>query len=100
MKAFEEPQSERKEEAAVPYNPVPQAPRTPIEGVIQRHRDSLVAIDGVVGVGHGQTGIGRSAVMLYALKASVADRAPKELEGYPVEVVVVPGGFVAQRTSR
>ncbi|MGH3874231.1 MAG: hypothetical protein ACRDSR_22475 [Pseudonocardiaceae bacterium] len=41
----------------------------------------------------GRTPIGDDAIRVDVEDESVRDRLPKTVEGYPVEVVVVPGGF-------
>jgi hypothetical protein len=81
------------EEAAVPFtSPTPQG-QSAVTGVVERNRAELAKIPGVHGVSEGRTPIGDPAVRIHVEDDSVRARLPKEIEGYPVEVVVVPGGF-------
>jgi len=89
---FEEPGGAI-EEAAVPMSGAPQSPRSPVTGVVERNRERLLAIEGVIGVAEGRTAIGDDAVRIDVLDASVGERTPREVEGYQVEVVVVTGGY-------
>ena len=59
-----------------------------IERVQSRHERSLMAIEGVRGVGVGRTAIGDEALVVYVVDESARGRVPSELEGYPVEVSV------------
>ncbi len=82
------------EQAAVSFTPPPpQRPQSSIAGVVERNRARLFKIEGVHGVSEGQTPIGDDAVRIDVENDLVRDRLPKEIEGYPVQVVVVPGGF-------
>lgn len=82
------------EQAAVSFTPpVPQGPRSAITGVVERHRAEVSRIEGVYGMSEGRTPIGDDAIRIDVDNDSVRDRLPKEIEGFPVEVVVVPGGF-------
>ena len=53
------------------------------------------SIDGVSGVGQGQTGDGRDAVIVYVSRPEAADELPPTVEGVPV-VVKHTGIFEAQ----
>ncbi len=82
------------EQAAVSFIPPPQQkPHSPITDVVERNRARLHKIEGVHGVSEGRTPIGDDAVRVDVENDAVRDRLPQEIEGYPVEVVVVPGGF-------
>ena len=79
------------EDAAMPYTDAGAsgpAGRSPIEGVRARHEQDLMAIDGVLGVAIGRTPIGDDAVVVYLRDASVRQRVPPGVDGYPVETVV------------
>ena len=82
------------EEAAVSFTPPDlREPQSAIAGVVERTGSELSKIKGVHGVSEGRTLIGDAAVRIDVEDESVRERLPKEIEGYPVEVVVVPGGF-------
>ncbi|MGH2532408.1 MAG: hypothetical protein ACRDJW_08885 [Thermomicrobiales bacterium] len=92
-RGFAEP-SGASEEAAISFTPpAPQGPQSPITGVVERNTTRLSQIEGVHGVGEGRTPIGNDAVRIDVEDDSVRERLPRELEGFPVQVVVVPGGF-------
>jgi hypothetical protein len=82
------------EEAAISFitPPSPQG-QSAVTGVVERNRAELTKIPGVHGVSEGRTPIGDPALRIDVEDDSVRARLPKEIEGYPVEVVVVPGGF-------
>ena len=85
------------EEAALPGNaPPPYAGDThPIDAVLERSRPELVAIPGVAGAGRGQTPDGDAAIIVWVTDSQAAERLRPEIEGYPVIVNIVPGGFRA-----
>jgi hypothetical protein len=93
---FEEPAPGR-EEAALPTTTPPpnQGGTHPIDAVLERSRPKLLAIPGVAGTGHGQTPNGNDAVVVWVTDPRAAERVPAEIEGYPVIVNIVPGGFHA-----
>ena len=79
------------EDAAIPYLPEAASGyggQSPIETARQRHERALMAIDGVVGVGVGRTPTGDEAIVLYLRDASVKNRVPAQVEGYPVETTI------------
>jgi len=92
---FEAPRGDD-EQAAVPFTPGTGPARSPIDEVLERNISALRAIEGVAGVGHGRTPTGDDAVVVHVGDASVRDRLPGDVEGYPVEVIVIPGGFDIQ----
>ena len=91
---FVEPGGEP-EEAEVSLTPPVSQPASPITAVVERHRAELTRVKGVYGVSEGRTAIGDDAIRVDVESESVGEQLPSELEGYPVEVVVVPGGFEA-----
>jgi hypothetical protein len=80
------------ETAEMVYNPDPPprdgAPRSEIALVLERNEQLLLAIEGVEGVAIGQNRIGQDVIVVYIRDASVRDRVPTQIEGYPVETVV------------
>ena len=89
---FTEPAAAR-EEAAISFTPPTAQGQSAVTGVVERNRSELAKIPGVHGVSEGRTSIGDPAVRIDVEDDSVRGRLPKEIDGYPVEVVVVPGGF-------
>jgi hypothetical protein len=81
------------EEAAISFTPPNRQGQSAVAGVVERNRAELAKIPGVHGVSEGRTPIGDPAVRIDVEDDSVRARLPKEIEGYPVEAVVVPGGF-------
>lgn len=81
------------EQAAVPWQPDRAGPATPLDDMIERYRPQLLAVEGVHGVSHGRTAIGDDAIRVDIERDSVRRQLPTDIEGYPVVVVVVPGGF-------
>ena len=53
------------------------------------------SIDGVTGVGQGQTSDGRDAVIVYVNRPEAASKLPETFEGVPV-LVKTSGSFEAQ----
>lgn len=64
------------------------SPMRPIEEVLETHKDSLMAVNGVEGVGQGSCD-GAPCIRIYAAKETpeVKD-LPDSLEGYAVDVEV------------
>jgi len=91
---FEEPTADG-EQAAVPVGAPPDLERHSTDAVVEAHRRHLLAVAGVVGVGHGRTPDGDDAVLVWVTDARAADRLPRELDGHAVIVELVPGGFRA-----
>lgn len=90
--AFAEPRAAA-EEARVSFTPPTPGSRSRITEVIERNRVELTEIEGVHGVAEGRTPTGDDAVRVDVDDDAVRERLPETIEGYPVEVVVVPGGF-------
>lgn len=67
------------------------------EDVVRNHSDDIMKIPGVIGVGAGlsQSGSGKKCILVYARSAGWPETLPRELDGYPVEIVVRTGGFRA-----
>jgi hypothetical protein len=92
---FEAPSGDE-EQAAVPFAPGPGAAPSLIDAVLERNAPRLREIDGVTGFGTGRTQAGDAAIIVHVRDASVRDQLPEIVEGYPVVVEVVPGGFGIQ----
>lgn len=61
----------------------------PITDVLARHRDSLMAIPGVVGVGRGEkNGAPTIYLMVERMTDNLRRALPDSIEGYPVDVHV------------
>ena len=75
-----------REEAAMPYHPGTEP--LPADKVKQKQRASLMAIEGVEGVGTGQDAIGNEAIVVYVRDREVARRIPPTVEGMKVVVEV------------
>jgi hypothetical protein len=84
------------EDAAMYYNPEASEPETGIGRAKAKHEQTLMAIDGVEGVGIGRDGLGNDAIKVYLRDSGVKARLPKDLDGYPVETEVT-GIVDAQR---
>jgi hypothetical protein len=61
--------------------------------VVERSKAQLLQIKGVHGVAEGRTPIGDDAIRVYIDNDSIRSQLPNEIEGYPIEADVVPGGF-------
>jgi len=86
---FDDPGGFEFEEAAVPYEPDEAAVgQSAVGAVVRRHEQELLAIDGVEGVGVGQSSTGQDAVVVYAREQEVADQLPSEIDAFPVTPVV------------
>ncbi|MBZ4322608.1 hypothetical protein [Streptomyces huiliensis] len=68
-------------------------PASRLTAVLERNRARLHEIDGVHGVSEGRTPAGDDAIRVDVEDESVGDRVPGEVEGFPVVIAVVPGGF-------
>ncbi len=66
-----------------------------IDRAVQHATAWMDSVEGVTGVGQGQTTDGRDAVIVYATRSEVADELPSSIEGVPV-VVQQTGAFEAQ----
>lgn len=79
----------------MPFTPPTAQGQSSVSAVIERIRTELAKIPGVHGVSESRTPIGDPAVRIDVEDDSVRARLPKEIDGYPIEIVVVPGGFEA-----
>ncbi|TFD75939.1 hypothetical protein [Cryobacterium fucosi] len=87
------------EGAALPDAPLPpnlNVNAHPVDEIIDLNKERLLALGGVDGVGHGLTPAGDDAIIVWVSDAAAADRVPTEIDGVPVIVEQVPGGFHAQ----
>lgn len=75
------------EDAAMPYSPDSEA-SSAVEQVRQTHEHSLMAIEGVEGVGVGNDRIGNEAIIVYVRTEAAKSRVPSSIDGYPVETIV------------
>lgn len=66
-----------------------------MDRVVQLATSWMDSIDGVTGVGQGETSDGRDAVIVYVNRPDAANKIPESLEGVPV-VVKETGNFEAQ----
>jgi len=64
--------------------------RSTIAEALAAHQEALMALPGVVGISEGQTAEGAPCLKLAVsgMTDELRARAPRTLEGYPVEVVV------------
>ena len=60
-------------------------PQSEIERVRMKHEATLLAIDGVVGIGIGSNEIGDDAIVVYLRDEQPQRSIPDELEGFPVQ---------------
>lgn len=64
----------------------------PIEEVLEAHKDSIMALDGVAGVGQGECD-GEPCIRVFAeQETSAINDLPDSIEGYAVDVEVT-GSF-------
>lgn len=84
------------EEAAVFFAPPISQLRPAVVGVIERNGAALAKVPGVCGVSESRTPTGEPVVRIDVEDEMVRARLPEQIEGYQVEVVVVPGGFGIQ----
>jgi hypothetical protein len=71
----------------------------PIDDILKRSRPELLALPRVVGTGHGRTPEGDDAITVWVTDPEAAERVSTGIEGYPVIVNTVPGGFRAYEVS-
>src|SRR5690349_4718311 len=95
---FEDP-GQGREEAALPSMAPPGSGRLEaVDEVIERIRGDLLGRPGVIGVARGRTEDGADAVVVWVSQPADGEQIPREIEGYPVVVHIVPGGFHALPT--
>ena len=79
------------EEAAMVYYPEDSAAdsaSSPIVRIKQIHESSLMAIDGVEGVGIGKNQIGDDVIIVYLRGEEVKSRLPKNIDGIEVKTEI------------
>ncbi|MFC9919555.1 hypothetical protein [Agromyces binzhouensis] len=85
------------EDAALPAGQPPPGPEPdPVDELIAAEQDRLLGLSGVDGVGHGRTDEGEDAIIVWISDPAAATSVPRAIEGVPVIVEHVPGGFHAQ----
>jgi hypothetical protein len=92
MTGFEEPRHIG-ESAALPLQTPPSQPMDALDTLISRVSSKYKDTPGVHGVGRGFGRPNRDAIVIFVDNGGVAESLPKEIEGYPVVVEVVQGGF-------
>ena len=85
---FHAPKSgpDRQENAAMPYHPGKSL--SPADMAKQKREASLMAIEGVEGVGTGQDAIGNEGIVVYVRDAEAAKRIPRVVDGLNVQVQI------------
>ncbi len=96
MDQFEEPKAVVEDAAIGEFVPPPRPDLTVLDGVLERNQADLLSIDGVTATWTGLNAEGADVVFVAVTDTSARPRVPQVIEGHPVEVVVVPGGFVPQ----
>jgi hypothetical protein len=103
MSVFDDPRDpnsgNESEQAAIETDlpPPPYWSQTRLSEALARHRVRLLAVKGVHGVSEGQDPNGQEIVRVDVESADVASALPPDVDGFPIRVVVVPGGFHSQR---
>jgi hypothetical protein len=78
-----------REEAAMQYAPADSSvPESRAVQVLRKHEPQLLRIDGVEGVGIGQSKVGGEAINIYIRDASVEKLLPHNLDGVPVHTEI------------
>jgi hypothetical protein len=83
------------ESAARSWQPTESAPATRVDSVVGRASSRLLKLKGVHGLAHGLRG-GQTVILIFVDDESVRDLLPGDIEGYPVVVELVAGGFGIQ----
>ncbi|TMR07148.1 hypothetical protein ETD83_01635 [Actinomadura soli] len=91
---FRSPQGSPPATAAVPFDPPPSAPASPVDDAISRHRARILAIDGVTALDHARREDGTDVIRVHVTSEPAARNVPEELDGHPV-VTVVTGTYEA-----
>jgi hypothetical protein len=95
MTQFEEPRPTG-ESAQLPMRTPEQPAMDELDEVIARTAAELVSRQGVHGVGRGYARPGQDGIVIFVDNDEVKTSLPTEIEGYPVAVETVPGGFTIQ----
>ncbi|GAA4234297.1 hypothetical protein GCM10022254_38900 [Actinomadura meridiana] len=90
---FREPH-DSPETAAVPFDPPPSTPRSPIEKAITRHRNALLKLDGVQGIDHSHAPDGSDVIRVHVTTEAARPNVPTELDGFPV-IPLITGPYEA-----
>ena len=81
---------ELQKDTAHPGSPVePGAPASQVAAVLERQRDALMAIEGVVMVGEGQDEVGRDAIVVGVKQHHQLRALPPSVEGVRVVGIVI-----------
>lgn len=73
------------ENAAMPYNPEPSSTE---DEARNKRIATLMAIEGVEGVGTGQDAIGNENIQVYVRDAEAEKRLPSVMDGLPVQAQI------------
>ncbi len=70
---------------------------TSLKEVLEKHRDSIMQISGVIGVGIGlsQTDPAKRCIVVYTTTGQWPPALPRQIEGHDVEIVKKKKGFHA-----
>jgi hypothetical protein len=79
-------ESDRREDAAMPYHPGEELSQA--DKAKKKREASLMAIEGVEGVGTGQDAIGNEGIVVYVRDAEAAKRVPRMVDGLNVQIQV------------
>ncbi|MFN8493780.1 MAG: hypothetical protein U0350_39625 [Caldilineaceae bacterium] len=66
-----------------------------VERILQKHEVSLLAIDGVEGIGIQTDAMGNPVIMVYLRDTGVASRIPTQVDGVAIKTTI-SGKFEAQ----
>lgn len=85
---FSSPKSEpdSQEDAAMPHYPGKEPSQA--DTLKQKREKTLMAIEGVEGVGTSQDKIGNEGIVVYVRDAAAAKRIPRKMDGLNVEVQI------------
>jgi hypothetical protein len=98
--ALPDPDALREEQAGQGAAESPSGAGSGVESVLDRHRDRLMALDGVVMVGEGQDEVGRDAIVVGVKQHHQLKTLPPSLDGVrvvgmvigEVDALAAPGG--------
>lgn len=71
--------------------------KTSLKEAVEKHRDSIIKIPGVVGVGVGisQTDPNKHCILVYTTTSERPPELPQQIDGHDVEIVKKKKGFRA-----
>ena len=87
--AIPDPDALREERAGPGAADVSSGAGSGVQGVLDRHRDTLMALDGVVMVGEGQDEVGRDAIVVGVKQHHQLKSLPPALDGVKVVGMVI-----------